>query len=168
METPSFPLSNGGSKRERPRSACDAAPGGGSSRGADSQPTSRNDSACSSIGATPSKCPRTGTSVTEALEFDAIVVEEVTECTMAGNEEAVTADADGDDEYEYYEEEDDTLVESSSREVPITVEKETSPDEKPPPTRFQARPEEQKRVEPYSHDHLELRRALHRAGIDSR
>ena len=134
------------------------------------------------------KCPRTagsgsassgGVVVGEAevvVEFDAIVVEEVTECTMAGNEAGASAEvADDDYEYEYVDEEDEeeaTLVES----VDIPSKKPEHPVEetfKPRERRFEKDQSEKTKAassseDPYSSDHLELRRALHRAGLASR
>ena len=108
-------------------------------------------------GATPSKCPRTADDeVSDELEFDAIVVEEVTEVTNESATDIAVEDGEESDEEEEEEDDDDekTVVESLNSDESKERNMITSPK-----TRRNQRDEQ---------DDMELRRALHRAGIDSR
>ena len=96
--------------------------------------------------------------MSDELEFDAIVVEEVTEVTNESAADISFDDGEESDEEEEEEEEDDddekTVVESVNSDELKEENMIPSPN-----------PNENSREEL---DDLELKRALHRAGIDSR
>ena len=114
----------------------------------------------------PSKCPRKSSSneVTEAIEFDAITVEEVTEVQnkCANEEEEEEEDDDEEEEYDYEEEEEEQIgakaKDKSEEKDEVALEKAKA---------LEADRKRQEKTDMYTNDHMELRRALHRAGLDS-
>ena len=94
--------------------------------------------------------------MSDELEFDAIVVEEVTEVT---NESAADISFDDGEESDEEEEEDD---DDDEKTVVESVNSDELKEENMIPS---PKPNENSREEL---DDLELKRALHRAGIDSR
>lgn len=119
----------------------------------------------------PSKCPRKSSNeVTEAIEFDAITVEEVTE-ELNDSVNCGNAEEGEEDEYEYeeYEEEEEEAAAAA-----VTAKQESIDRDEIALEKAKAREEDRKRQEElkkkndqYSNDNMELRRALHRAGLDS-
>ena len=98
--------------------------------------------------------------MSDELEFDAIVVEEVTEVT---NESAADISFDdGEESDEEEEEEDDDDDDDDEKTVVESVNSDELKEENMIPS---PKPNENSREEL---DDLELKRALHRAGIDSR
>ena len=116
-----------------------------------------------SSGATPSKCPRTAEEVSDALEFDAIIVEEVTEVTNECAIELIAEGGEDNHDHEEYEEEEEEEEEDDDEKT--VVESVNLDEVKGPDVVAPCRLRANQRDEP---DNIELRRALHRAGIDSR
>ena len=96
-----------------------------------------------------------------ALEFDAIIVEEVTEVTNESSTELVAEGGEDNHDHEDYEEEEEEEEDDEKTVVESVDSDEVKGPDVVAPCRLRATP----RDEP---DNIELRRALHRAGIDSR
>jgi len=144
---------NGG-KRERPSSAASSGSGG-------ENQVSNSPCRSSGSGATPSKCPRTADEVSVELEFDAIVVEEVTEFTNESATDTTVEDGEESDDEEEEEEEEEDDDDDDEKTVVESVNSDELKEEDMIPS---PKTRENRREEP---DNMELRRALHRAGIDS-